>query len=226
MERLYIGEYKFDTKVLSDDSSGNNSYNKYIFVTGDSMDPNYIDITSCYNWDNIGLEYFDYVFVRDQIKMFVSAMTFNNLSEIDKEVALTYCASDMTTLITYLMMQGYSQQEAIDIYITKRAVDIRNASLSCEKRIKSSEYIKSIISFLPEEYAVQFLDATRNFSIDYQNIALFGTQYGDYRDGIMDYIEGTGSYVGGGLRNYPTYPGLNIENLIILLHNILVKGEI
>lgn len=223
MEKLKIGELKEkQTKVFE---PGEIHSPNYVFSI--NIDLNlYNDISSCNNWHLIGSNIYDYIYVRTQIKLYISGTTFDSLSEIDKEIVIKYCATDSTTIITHYMMQGMSQADATYIYITNRSVDIKNAAESCSKRITSPTYIKYIIMFLPEETAQQFLDATRNFSLDYQSAALFGNMYGDGRDGIMDYIDGTGSYVGGGLRNYTTYVGTDINQLIFLLNDLLINGNI
>ena len=54
--------------------------------------------------------------------------------------------------------------------------------------------------------ANNFTAAIQGFLSGYREFAYLGTNYGDDTDEIMDYIESTGSYATGGLKNYEFNP--------------------
>ena len=90
------------------------------------------------------------------------------------------------------------------------------------------------IIFLGEEQSSTINDALRNFKSDLCSIALLGTMYGDNRDGLMDYLESSGSYTAGGLKSYTmsaemetAYGGQEAARLgmISQLVNVLINGN-
>ncbi len=163
----------------------------------------------------------DYLWCRDTIGELVQP--FYNLDSLSKEVACEYCSVLPDTAIVYFMTKGMSQSEAIGLYFHNKAIDIDNAAKACHDRVSDHRFKEIVITYLPLDQAETFLDATRSFMIDYRKVALFGTEYGDVNDGIMDYIKSTGSYVGGGLLNYTLNTGLQLSDFINDLENLLIN---
>ena len=146
----------------------------------------------------------DYCFIRDIISFIMTdSGGFNNLKNNDKDIALIYTrnVSDADG-ITYLMNQGIPLQNAQFQYILYRTEDINQASNSYGNR-SSDNYLKAlVIKYLGQEQSETFSAAIRNFVLDLKETAILGTNYGNFREGIMDYLEGTAGYEGKGLRNY------------------------
>ena len=177
------------------------------------------------NWAMFGGEEGDYMIVRRAIRDIVAVDGFSNVKELTKKHVVNYCAADANTLVGYYMGLGLSVSDAVFRYKTKRANDIRRASEAAELRVNSNAFTFAIIKYLSEDDGQTFIDATRNFVIDFKTIALTGTNYGNSIDGIMDYVESTGSYVNGGLKNYSIVAPYTLEELITDLKKIIVYGE-
>ncbi len=146
------------------------------------------------------------------------------MNGLTKIKVLKYCATDATTLVGYLMGTGLSQSDAILKYKENRAEDIRMASGAAELRINSTPFTFAIIKYLSEADGQSFIDATRNLVIDFKTIALTGTNYGNVRDGIMDYIESTGGYSAGGLKDFTIETPYELFDLISDLKKIIIHG--
>ena len=198
---------------------------KYGIILDDEFDSNiHLKVKqSIENWDIFTDNKGDYMIIRREIRELVKNIGFENIKS--KDIVLKYCATEPSKLIGYLMGQGYSQLDAINKFKENRAMDIRLASVSAEKRIDSVAFTYSTIKYLSEDDGQTFIDATRNFVIDFKTIALTGTNYGNSIDGIMDYIESTGSYINGGLKNYPINPPYTLEEFITELKNIIIYGH-
>jgi len=174
----------------------------------------------------------DYVWERDTIKVFGS--DFDSLTNIGKDGVGVYCATDMNTLIGYYMSLGMSQTQATMFYLDRRVNDVDNAGEAFCDRIAETSFRVVVLIFLGESQSLTFNDACRNFKEDLCSMALLGTGYGDSRDGIMDYIESTGSYTSGGLKSYTMSAEMEAvygsqtlarEAMVVQLKNILIEGN-
>ena len=177
------------------------------------------------NWYLYGKGKKDYMVIRQAMKDIVADVGFADLKSKGKEYVTEYCAADANSIVGYLMSKGMTQEDAIQQYKHNRAVDIRKAGEAATSRIESPAFTYAVIKYLSEEDGQTFLDAIRNFVIDYKNVALTGTNYGQNIDGIMDYIESTGSYTEGGLKNYTILSPYTLEEFISELKNIIVYGN-
>ena len=196
-------------------SKGSNIDPNYAFVTTVDTDTE-TDITSIVNIATFGERAgIDYCLRRLMLKTLMngSPNPFSTLTDEEKNIIIDYCATDDTTIITHYMMQGMTQMEATVAYIDKRAIDVRNAADCYYARLTHPKFTAMIMLYLGATQGETLMDAIRNFASDVKDIARVGTNYGNVNDGILDYIEGTGSYVGGGLENYVITPGLTLTNL-------------
>lgn len=175
----------------------------------------------------------DYVWERDTLRQ-IAHTKWDSLNDNSKEIIGIYCAVGMDTLIGYYMSKGMSQNDATMKYLNNRIEDIKNAAKAYCGRINNNTLQVNIILFLGEAQGSTFNDAVRNFKSDLCSIALLGTQYGDSRDGFMDYVESTGSYTSGGLKSYTMSDDMVAvygsqdaarQALVKIIHNIIIKGE-
>lgn len=144
----------------------------------------------------------DYYKTRNELRIQYQTIGWENLTDNEKEISAKYCLFDSTTIITFYISQGLSLENAITKYLVRRSIDIDKAAKCCAIRA-NSKYIKYIsIKYMEEADAATFLDAIRNYIVDYSMSAHLGIQYGDSREGVMDYIEATNAYVGAGLSTY------------------------
>lgn len=170
----------------------------------------YDDITSILVWHAQGTRKYDYHYVREQIKTLVTETGFNNLNDKDKEYALLYCSCDaneqtaMSIQVGYYMGLGMTLEEASAKYLILRADDINNAAKACQARLDDKTLIYIALKHMTQSNATAFLDSIRNFLTDLARVAHMGTNYGQTEDGILDYIECTGSYTETGLNSFFT----------------------
>lgn len=184
----------------------------------------YYDNSNIVSWDKKGLPISDYTFIRDRIREIVTQVGFNNLKEHEKECVVKYCATTDSEIVTYFVMKGYSVVEAKDLFILKRSEDILKAGESYYKRVKKTEFIAAILKYLGQEQGEQVMTDLRNFMTDIKEIGRLGINYNGTQEGIMDYIEGTGSFVGGGLEQFIYSSPDTIDNLRKTLKDILYFG--
>lgn len=186
-----------------------------------------------FNLDKYSIIDKDYVWERDTLKE-IAYTKWDSLNNQSKDILSERCIVGMDTIVSYYMSKGLSQNDATMKYLNDRIVDVQNAAKCFCDRINNPKLQMYVILFLGEAQASTFNDAVRNFKSDLCSIALLGTQYGDSRDGIMDYIESTGSYTSGGLKSYTMSDDMvaaygsqegALAVLIQILHNLIIKGE-
>jgi hypothetical protein len=187
----------------------------------------YYDITSVMNIHTIGKTLGDYCFIRGRIKELLEPEgSFDLLKEEEKEVVAYYCADTDAIIVGYYMGLGLSYDDAINKFIQMRAVDIKSAADCYYKRLSSSDFISIVIRYLGNDQSEVFLDAIRNFASDVRDVARLGTTYQSNSDGIMDYIESTGSYTDGGLKNYTLATGAVLADFVKDLKDTFYYGYI
>jgi hypothetical protein len=197
------------------------------FVIEQSLDTaKYRDITTVTNINKIGRKLKDYAFIRLVLKTMMDDVSdpFWSLSTEEKELICIYCAVSDETIVTYYVTIGMSLQEAQMLHINRRSVDVRFAANSYYSRLTQPEFMAIIITYLGLIQGETFMDAIRNFSTDVRDMARLGTMYSNVNDGLMDYIESTGSYVDGGLKNYTITAGLTLEGLIKNIKDLFYYG--
>lgn len=195
-------------------------------VFTETIDSNlYDDVTTIGGWAIEGSRHFDYYYIRERIRDIVKATTFNTLSDYDKKIVADYCAADSSDLVPYYMAQdGLSLENATLKYKAKRALDINNAASACNARAESGIVFYIMIKYLSEQDSLQFKNAIHSYLQDYKEAAHLGTQYGISADGIMDYVEATGSHIGAGLSIYTFNTGYTYEQCKDELRNYLIFG--
>lgn len=149
---------------------------------------------------------------------------FANFNDKEQYYAVKYCMVDDTTCITYFMTAGKSYTEAMHQHLSNRANDINSAAASCRYRAESPIVLYLTIKYLTEQDAATFIDAIRTFITDYSTIAHLGLEYGQSREGIMDYIESTNGYLNGGLSVYNIKEPYTYELFKAELKNYIVYG--
>lgn len=166
----------------------------------------------------------DYFGERNQIKELVTAKGYENLNDAEKAHAAEYCMLDDATCVDYYMSLGDDLQTAQTRHLVKRSIHIDNAAKSCRMRSDCPAVKYIAIKHMEEVDAMSFIDAIRNYLEDYSFLAHLGLEYGHSREGIMDYIEATNSYVSAGLSTYNFRTGTSYEACRDEFKNLLVYG--
>lgn len=208
----------------TDDLNGNQPY--ISINSGDTIPDNYINITSIINWKLFGLECVnDYLVFQRELKNIVITTGWTNLSNDEKDVAIEYFAfDDSTDAMIYLITEkGMSQDDAM-MFIIKHWHTHHGKMIQCTK--ERWFQVKLIVGmFISIADAEDLFNTAKMLIYGYTETGIFGKNYGDNTDGIMDFIESTNGYVGNGLieKDY----NLNFGNLYYFIQgikNVLVYG--
>ena len=185
------------------------STNQYKIINDSDYNPDiHIDRTDNLYYLDANSDLADYITIRNMvIKAVNNKGGFSNLKNDEKEIALKYAKSvDINDSVAYYMGQGMTQDEATYTYITKSSLDIRKTANCFKDRAKSAEFMATVIMYLGMENAEIFMDNARNFLYDLTESAIIGTEYGNTRNGFMDYLHDTGDYVGSGASTFFDLP--------------------
>jgi len=203
------------------------STNKYQIINENEFDSNiHIDRTYGLQYIHENKNLANYITIRNMIVNAVNNQGgFNNLKNWEKEIALIYTKSvEINDAIPYLMSTGLSQDEATYKYLQLYSQNVRNAADSFKERARSAEFMTTIIMYIGQDNAEIFIDNVRNFLHDLTESAIIGTQYGNTRNGFMDYLEDTGDYEGTGASTFFNLPDEQekYETFKTTLKNILL----
>lgn len=191
----------------------------------ETVESNFTDITTVELIEKLKGNKYDYHYIRNEMKELVTALGFANLTANEQSIVARYCATDAMTLIGYFMAAfSLSMEEAVSKYKVFRSIDISEAAKALSQRASSPVVMYIAVKYMSEADASAFSDAIRNFITDLKETAHLGLSYGQARDGIMDYIEATGSYVGAGLTSYTFENGFTYEQCRDEFKNYLVYG--
>ena len=147
----------------------------------------------------------DYSYIRLRIGLIIEdAGGFNALrSDFERDIALIYTKNiDMADAIPYYMNKGMTQEEATKKYLQLRSVDITNSAKAYSDRAYSPEVRASILMYLGQSAGEILLDNIRSFREDLKSDSVLGINYGNSREGLLDFIESTASYVDAGLKSF------------------------
>ena len=150
---------------------------------------------------------------------------FSSLSDKAKDRVVQFCAVDMNTCIAHYVSKGMTESSALASYIDDRCNGIVKLIAVCESNIKDSQLIITLLSFMSQEQAEKFLDATHKLIYLYTSFAVYGKKYGNYIDGILDYVEDYGDFSGKGLSTYTLYPGKDLSDLVAAMVKLLTNDR-
>jgi hypothetical protein len=161
-------------------------------------------------WQEFGVQVADYWTAQDTIKTIYTTTGWANLKDPDKDVLIDFGVGDTSTeIIPYLIGKGYTQQEASGIYLNSVAKSIESKQPIARSRADNHRIITIVYSFLDSVEADGLLNAIANFLSLYKEKVYLGTEFGDVSDGLMDFINNTGSYASSsttGLNKYSIMP--------------------
>jgi len=183
---------------------------------------NYQVVDNLYGVMNFAVKYCDYRQISCLVSQIMRSQELSQLKKRETEFVLKYStAIPVEKIIAYFMTSGMTIEQAQGEFLKIRAKAIRNLADCYKERIASVEFTELMISQLGQEQAEQFLVDARIPIQDLERSAVLGTAYENSTSGIMDFIDGTGSYIDGGLSNYTV---ADLELLKKRMKDILYHG--
>lgn len=217
---LGIDVKEWDSKVL-------NGYSAFLYIDGEDTIPiGYNDISSIVNWSEFGENTkLDYLAVQREIRGIVGSSIWDELLIEEKDLAIDwYAITNYEEVIMYLMIEKEMTESQARMLILKRWYEHHNKMVeSCRERWNAVKY--NVGAFLRTVDAEHLFLIASPLIYSFTETVIFGKNYGDYTDGLMDFIESTNGYFENGLReqNYPLNFG-TYEIFISELKKVLVDG--
>ena len=204
MELLRIGYRIEELTVLA----GEGSTLPSLYEFGKTLRTNlYYDITSNYNWLNIGQTTYDFNFCRNQISILTSTAGWSGLTTEEKKVAAQVFVVDKPQRDEVL-----TENEQFNFWGDL----VRNSQTS---RFKRWEAAKNYISYnLSPINASDIGKSTSELCNDYINYNII-TLVKDGISGLFDYLKGEGDFVGSGFPSKAYWTQTLQENLLDILEN-------
>jgi hypothetical protein len=209
-----------------DEKDLNNNVSFQLIYSGQTIPENYINISSIKNWHLYGANVSnDYLVYKNAIKDIVEKNGWLNLSNEEKDLAIQYYSyTNPTEAVIYLMtVKGYNQQQAQYFLLEQWHKHHANLIVACKQRWYYAKLVVPMfLSFTDSE---DLLNTVEPLIFAYVDMGRLGINYGDKKDGIMDYIESTNMFFEQGLKenNYTLLMGtwdIFIENM----KNVFIEG--
>jgi len=204
MEQLKIGEIKVKQTRLVSDGQVLPAYYEF----SETLDlTTYNDITSNYNWFNIGPINYDFNFCRNQISLFTNSVVWSGLTIEEKKVASQVFVVDKQKRDEVL-----TENEQFIFWGDL----VRNSQIS---RIKRWEAAKNYISYnITPINASDLGKSTSELCNDYINYNII-TKVKDGISGLFDYLKGEGDFTGSGFPSKPYWTQPLQDKLLDILEN-------
>lgn len=198
-----------------------------IILSGETIPDYYDDISTIENWDDIGSEIGnDYLVVKNEIKNISNDIGWSGLTNNQKDLIIDYYAYiNSNDPVMYLMNNhGYNQLQATNYLSEKWHIHHGKVIDSLKQRWYYVKLVTSKHLSFKDSLDV-FNDNVTDLITNMFNISLLGYNYGDERDGIMDFIESTNGFEGNGLRerNYNLRQG-TWDSFIQEMKDVLING--
>jgi hypothetical protein len=126
---------------------------------------------------------------------------FSNLTLEEKDIVATDCATDDNTIVAYFatVYTGGDLLAAVTMHTINIGVYVSKLQPVAVRRIEDPRTNTAVMFHLKDRSQIDlFIAAIRNYSVDYKQKFHIGTGYSDSTDGIMDFIENTGSHFADG----------------------------
>lgn len=196
------------------------------------------------NYEKIGISYFkmrNYV-----VEQYELTSGFTSYRDAEKDILGIMNIPNGNELVPFYMgYYGYDLNTASLYHLERVSLNVVNRAIGTRLIARSPKIIsvgsKYLVWINPDGslnslQANNFTAAIANFMSAYREYGFLGNNYGDDADGIMDYLESTGNYSSGGLKNYVFNPDFvaaygGNEDLVRLamvaeLKDIFVNGNI
>lgn len=192
----------------------------------DTIPQNYVDISSIKNWYKFGSNCVkDYLSVQREIRNISFKSVWSDLTSEEKDILIElYAFKNDNDAIMYLVTEkGMSESEAQMFILKNWHIHHGNMVQSCRDRWFNVKFTVGMFLQIPD--AEHLFQIAQLLIFSFTDCGIFGKNYGDSSDGIMDFIESTNGYFGKGLKeqgytlNFGTY-----EIFISELKKVLVDG--
>jgi hypothetical protein len=197
MKLAIYNHYNPATQTLDPNQTEKNAY-----ILIDIIPPDYTDIDNITNVHSYGdLAGMDFQQRGAHITILCSTLGFNTLSNAEKDIVGIYSAIDDSTMITHYAttQTGGDVVAAMGVHSTVMGKFVTSMQEVANARLDDPCVNTSVMNYMKDRSQIDlFMDNLRNFISDYKFKFHLGTVYGDSTDGIMDYIENTGSFTGVG----------------------------
>jgi len=219
-QRVGIDLPSWDNSVLN----GNPPFK--LILSGATNPNGYVDVSSIINWNTYGnLVANDYLVCKNAIKELIVEKGWSALSVTERDLAIQYYAyTDSTAAVIHLMTtKGMSQAQAQGFLLVQWHRHHGNLINACKQRWY---YVKFIVpQYLNFSDAEDLLNTVEPLVFAYSDTGRLGLNYGDKKNGILDYIESTNAFSGQGLKenNYTLLAG-TWTDLINAMKNVFVEG--
>jgi hypothetical protein len=206
------------------DLNGNKTF--IIVYSGQTFPQNYVNISSISNWSIYGeLVSNDYLVYKNAIKDIVDEIGWSGLTNIEKDLSIQYYAyPNATNAVIHLMTtKGYTQPQAQYFMLEQWHKHHGNLINACKQRWY---YAKLVVPmYLNFNDSEDLLNTVEPLIFAYNDMGRLGINYGDKKDGIMDFIESTNTFLDQGLKenNYTLLAG-TWTDFIIAMKNVFVEG--
>ena len=218
-----------DLDSWSESELNENKPFKVIFDNEDILN-NYVDISSIENWHKYGnMVVNDYLVIKDQIKYIMLDNGWGSLTSEEKDLCIKYYAlPDFEQPVIYLMMEkGMTQFEATGYIIKNWHIHHGKLLEVCRERWF---YVKlTVATYLNFADAEELMDLANPLIFNFIECGRFGKEYGDQRDGLLDFVISKHGFDGQGLEeqgyvlNFGTYENLITDMVNVLLHGMYIK---
>lgn len=208
----------------SEDLNGNQPF--MLILSGQTIPSSYEDISSIIHWNQFGcIVANDYLVCKNQIKMLVDEIGWTNLSNTEKDLTIKYYAYDNPTdAVIYLMTtKGMTQQQAQGFLLLQWHRHHSGVVNTCKQRWYYVKFtVPQYLNFYDSEDLLGTIESLIFSLID---MGIQGINYGDKKEGVMDYVESTNCFIGQGLKQsgYTLIQG-TWDEFILQIKNVLIEG--
>lgn len=199
----------------------------FLYVKNDDEIPfGYQDISSIVNWVKFGGNTkLDYLAIQREIKEIINNSVWDSLTIEERDLAIDwYAIVDYEEVVIYLMVEKEMPEAEARMFVLKKWHNHHNRMVeSCKERWNAVKY--NVGAFLRTIDAEHLFNIVSPLIYSFTETVIFGKNYGDHTDGLMDFIESTNFYENSGLKeqnyqlNFGTY-----EIFISELKKVLVDG--
>jgi hypothetical protein len=183
-----------------------------------------VDIYEKTGWQFEGVK--DYYYIRQKLEAKCNEVRWNNLNNSQKQIICDYNAhKPESDLYAFYMSQGKTQQEADNFFWDSWESNHIKTVPCCQERF---HYAKKIFfRRLTMESASNFCD---NEVVNINNFmfnAIKGSDYGDIKDGLLDFIESTNSRQANGMQQVSEMrnPNDTWQSIINDLKDVLINAN-
>jgi len=173
----------------------------------ETLDVGYGDITSVETWMTVGVSHYDYLFCREQSKLYLGTNPWSGLTSNNKLMSVRH----------YLV----GQNERDEILTTDEQFKQWGTFVSQSKlnRVKRWSLAKNYASFvLTPIDSLDLAKTTDKLSADYKEYGIESNVV-DGLDGLVDWFQGTSSYVGVGLPNKGYHTQVIEDKMVSIITN-------